>query len=120
MSRPLLACPILLTALAALGVIVLGAVAIAVNPRTFGVGIGGILICYGALLVAVAWLAATGRRWAMGLIVASSLLHLLVLGSFISALPGDWVPFGVSVAVASLVLVTLVSALVVVGRGEMG
>lgn len=95
----------------------IGVGAALVNPGTFGLGVGGMLVGYGTILCLVALFVARGHRWALGLVVASSLLHLLVLGSFISA--GDHMQVIISIAVGVVVLVTFISALVAIARHDM-
>lgn len=117
LRRPLLAACIVLTALAGLAVAGVGVGAVIVNPRQFGVGVVVSLSVYGALLILIAWLVARGHRWALGLIVASSLLHACVVASFLTT--SDRAQFVGSLIVAPFVAATVVTSVLAVGRGEL-
>lgn len=117
LRRPLLAISIVLTALTGLAAIGIGIGALVVNTRLFAVGIAAVLIGYGASLVLVAWLVLRRVSWALGLVVASSLLHLMVVGSFLTT--ADRAQFIGSLIVAPFVLATVVSAVLAVGRREL-
>ena len=117
LRRPLLAVAIILTALTGLAFVVSGIAALVANSRTFGLGVGAMLIGYGALLILIAWLVLRGRSWALGLIVASSLLHALAVGSFLTS--QDRTQFVLMLVIAPFVLATLVASVLAVGRGEL-
>ena len=73
------------TALAAAVFIGIGAASIAARWATFGIGIGLMLIAYGALVGLGAYLGSR-RHWiARGIMVSSSLIHLFVCGSLLTA-----------------------------------
>ncbi|WCC80940.1 hypothetical protein O6R08_05715 [Cutibacterium equinum] len=58
------------------------AVAVMVSGRNvFGAGVGAMLVIYAVLVALVGWLAIKGRSSAQGLMVASGLLHVIVLVS---------------------------------------
>ena len=117
LRRPLLAVAIILTALTGLAFVVSGIAALVANSRTFGLGVAAMLIGYGALLILIAWLVLRGRSWALGLIVASSLLHALAVGSFLTS--QDRAQFVLMLVIAPFVLATLVTSVLAVGRGEL-
>ncbi|GAA4900235.1 hypothetical protein GCM10025789_18280 [Tessaracoccus lubricantis] len=117
LRRPLLAVPVILTALTGLGILGVAVGALVANPERFGVGVALMLTIYGAALIAIAWLVARGQRWALGLIVASSLLHAMVVYSLMGT--DDRAQFIGTLVVAPFVLATVVTSVVAVGRGEM-
>ncbi|HMQ66041.1 MAG TPA: hypothetical protein PJ992_07100 [Arachnia sp.] len=117
LRRPLLATCLGLTALAGAGIIGIGIAAVVVNSAWFGIGIAVWLISYGAVQLLLAWLVTRGSRFALGLVVASSLLHVCVVGSFMMA--GDPAQFWGSLAVAPFVLTCLVTAVLAVTRDEL-
>lgn len=114
---PLLAICVILTAAAGVATIGIGVATVAANARLFGVGIAAVLIAYGAGLLLIAWLVVKRVPWALGLIVASSLLHLMVVGSFLTT--ADRAQFVGSLIVAPFVLATAVTAVLAVGRREL-
>ncbi len=57
------------------------------------------------------------HSWALGLIVASSLLHLMVVGSFLTT--ADRAQFVGSLIVAPFVLATVIASVLAVGRREL-
>lgn len=116
LRRPLLAVCVLLTALAGVAIIGIGVAAVIVNPRQFGVGVVVSLSVYGALLILIAWLVTRGYRWALGLIVASSLLHACVVASFLTT--SDRAQFIGSLVVAPFIAATVITSVLAVGRGE--
>lgn len=117
LRRPLLAICVVLTALTGLAGIGLGAATLVANSRLFGVGVAAVLVAYGAGLVLIAWLVVRRVSWALGLVVASSLLHLMVVGSFLTTT--DRAQFIGSLIVAPFVLATVVTAVLAVGRREL-
>lgn len=114
---PLLAICVILTATAGFATIGVGVATVVANAKLFGLGIAAVLIVYGAGLVVIAWLVVKRVSWALGLVVASSLLHLLVVGSFLTT--ADRAQFVGSLIVTPFVLVTVVAAVLAVGRREL-
>ena len=117
LRRPLLATCIVLTALTGVAAAGIGIASAIANPKTFGVGVALMLGGYGALLVLVAWLVARGHAWALNLIVASGLLHVLVLASFLTT--DDRAQFIGSLIVLPFVAATVVTSTIAVGRREL-
>lgn len=117
LRRPLVAIPVILTALTGLAFVVTGIAAAVVNSKTFGLGIAAVLVGYGALLVLIAWFVTRGHAWALGLVVASSLLHALAVGSFLTT--EDRSQFILMLVIAPFVLATVVTGVLAVGRGEL-
>lgn len=63
-------------------VLLIVAIRVMVSGRDiFGAGVGAMLIIYASLVALVGWLAIKGRSSAQGLLVASGMLHLVVLVS---------------------------------------
>ena len=114
LRRPLLATCVGLTALAGLAMIGFGIAAVVVNSQWFGIGIALWLVSYGLAQLLLAWFVTRGSRFALGLVVASSLLHACVVGSFMTA--GDTAQFWGSLAVAPFVLACLVTAILAVTK----
>lgn len=106
-----------LTALTGLAVIGIGVASLVANSRTFGLGVGAMLAGYGALLLLIAWMTLRGHAWALGLIVASSLLHACAVGSFLTSQDRSQV-IGMLI-VAPFVLATLITSVLAVGRHEL-
>ena len=75
----------------------------------FSLGIGLVLIGYGAVVLLGAWLGLRRSPWARGLIVAPALLHI---ATAVSLLQSDDTPQVLGAAVALLVLVVTVVAAV--------
>lgn len=82
-----------------------------------GLGFGLWLVGYGVVQLLLAWRVAKGSSFALGLVVASSLLHVCIVGSFMTA--GDLPQLIGSLLVAPFVLATLVTAVLSVTRGEL-
>lgn len=118
LRRPLLAIPVILTALTGLGVLGVAVGTVLANNRLFGIGVAGMLVLYGLSLIAFAWFTAKGQGWALGLIVASALLHLMVVYSLVTS--DDRAQFVGTLIVAPFILVTAVTAILAVGRHELG
>ncbi len=95
----------------------IGVAAVVVNSKWFGIGIALWLVSYGLVQLLLAWLVTRGSRFALGLVVASSLLHVCVVGSFMMA--GDGPQFWGSLAVAPFVLACLVTAVLAVTKDEL-
>lgn len=117
LRRPLLAIPAALTALAGLVFVVVAAASIVANSTTFAWGIAAVLAAYGAGLVLIAWLVTRGHEWALGLIVASSLLHALAIASFLTS--EDRTQVVIMAVAAPFVLATVITSVLAVGRGEL-
>ncbi|AQP46060.1 hypothetical protein RPIT_06780 [Tessaracoccus flavus] len=84
------------------------------NSKLFGIGVAAVLVGYGAAMIALSWLVIRGRAWAMGLVVAAALLHLLVVGSFLTT--DDRAQFLGSLAVLPVILATVIAGVVSIGR----
>lgn len=117
LRRPLLGICIILTALTGVAIIGVGIGSYAANPKTFGTGVMAVLVLYGLMLIGFAWAASRGHGWALGLIVASSLLHALSVGSFLTS--DDRGQFVLMLVVAPFVLATVVTSVLATGRREM-
>ncbi|MBB1483473.1 hypothetical protein H5392_06315 [Tessaracoccus sp. MC1865] len=117
LRRPLLAIPVILTALTGLAILGVAVGTLVANSRMFGIGVAAMLSVYGIALIAFAWLVVRGQRWALGLIVASSLLHAMVVYSLLGT--DDRAQFIGALAVAPFILATVVTSVVAVGRGEL-
>ena len=117
LRRPLLGTCIVLTALTGVTIIAVGVASYLANTKTFGLGVAAVLAMYGLLLIGIAWAASRGHGWAVGLIVASSLLHALSVASFLTS--QDRSQFVLMLFVAPFVAATLVTSVLAVGRGEM-
>ncbi|SDL67003.1 hypothetical protein [Tessaracoccus oleiagri] len=72
-----------LTGLMGLAAVVAGFAAIASQFSRFGLGVGVMLIVYGAMMLAVTWAAYRRFAWAWGLLVATALLNAFTVGSFL-------------------------------------
>ena len=117
LRRPLLAVSVVLTALTGLAAVGIGMATLVVNSRLFGAGIAAVLVVYGASLMLIAWLVLKRHAWALGIVVAASLLHLMVVGSFLTTT--DRSQFVGSLVVAPFVLATVIASVLAVGRREM-
>ncbi|WP_143570840.1 hypothetical protein [Tessaracoccus sp. ZS01] len=117
LRRPLLAIPVILTALIGLAILGVAFGTLVANSRMFGIGVAAMLSVYGIALIAFAWLVVRGQRWALGLIVASSLLHAMVVYSLLGT--DDRAQFIGALVVAPFILATVVTSVVAVGRGEL-
>ena len=69
------------TWISSMALVVVAARVIASGRDAFGAGVGAMLLIYAGLVALVGWLAIKGRSSAQGLLVASRLLHLVVLVS---------------------------------------
>ena len=69
------------TWISSMALVVVAARVIASGRDAFGAGVGAMLLIYAGLVALVGWLAIKGRSSAQGLLVASGLLHLVVLVS---------------------------------------
>ena len=84
------------------------AIRVIVSGRNmFGAGVGAMLIIYAGLVALVGWLAVKGRPSAQGLLVASGLLHLVVLVSMQRSDGPAWF-WGVAIIPATVVIASLV------------
>jgi len=117
LRRPQLAISVILTAATGLAAVGIGVGGEQVNSRLFAVGIAAVLIAYGVSLLLIAWLVLKRYSWALGLVVASSLLHLMVVGSFLTT--ADRTQFVGSLIVVPFVLATVIASVLAVGRREL-
>ena len=117
LRRPLLAVCVILTALTGLVMIGIGVGAVAANSQRFGWGVATWLFIYGTAQLAIAWFVTRGSSLALGLIVASSLLHACAVGSFLTT--PDRSQFVGMLIVAPFVLATVVTSVLAVGRREL-
>lgn len=117
LRRPLLAVPVVLTLLVGIVFVVVGIASIVANSTTFAWGIAAVLAVYGLGLVLIAWLVTRGHSWALGLIVASSLLHALAVASFLTS--QDRTQVIIMAVAAPFVLATVITSVLAVGRGEL-
>lgn len=92
---------ITLTALTALAVVVIGIASILARPgEVFSLGVGLMLVLYGAIMFGIAWAAFRRHSWAWGLLVAAALLNAFAFGSFLDTNDtGQRVMAGVALAV---------------------
>lgn len=95
------------TWLSALAVGVVGVVSIAVGHGAFAVGVGAMLLIYATLVAVVGWLVVRGVSWAEGLLVASGILHLVVVISLVSSGGPAWILVFAGVAVLAVVAAML-------------
>lgn len=117
LRRPLPAITVALTVLAGLAMIGIGIGAWVAGPNWFGLGFALWLGVYGLVQLVLAYLVARGNTFALGLVVASSLLHVCIVGSFMTA--GDRPQLIGSLCVAPFVLTALVTSVLSVTRGEL-
>lgn len=117
LRSPLLAVCIVLTALMGVAIIGVGVGSLVANTGTFGLGVAGVLFGYGALLLLFAWMTLKAHAWALGLIVASSLLHACAVGSFLTT--QDRTQVIVMLIVAPFVAATVITSVLAVGRREL-
>lgn len=117
LRRPLPATAVVLTALVGLAMIGIGIASWAAGRNWLGLGFGLWLGVYGLVQLLLAWLVARGSTFALGLVVASSLLHVCIVGSFMTA--GDTPQLIGSLLVAPFVLAALVTSVLSVTRGEL-
>lgn len=73
-----------LTGLTGVAVVVAGIVSIVSAPELFGLGIGIMLLVYGAIMLAIVYGAYRRFQWAWGLLVAIALLNGFSVGSFLA------------------------------------
>lgn len=118
LRRPLLLICVLLTALTGFGVLGVAVGTLVANHAFFGIGVAAVLALYGAGLFSFAWFTAKGHGWALGLIVASSLLHLMVIYSLLTS--DDRAQVVGTLIVAPIILATAVTSILAVGRHELG
>lgn len=103
---PALGIAVLGAAFSGFGIVGVGIGSIAAANAGFSLGIGAVLIGYGALVLFGAWLGVRRNSWARGMIVAPALLHIATAVSFLQS---DDTP---QVIGASLALVLLVATVV--------
>lgn len=106
---PALGVAVLGAALSGFGIVGVGIGSIIGAHASFSVGIGAILIGYGALVLLGAWLGVRRSPWARGLIVAPALLHI---ATAVSLLQSDDTPQVIGATAALVVLVATVVAAV--------
>lgn len=104
---PALAVSVAGTALTAVGLVVVGLGSVAAQWSRFGFGIGMVLVVYGVLVGAGAWLGMRRSRVGLGLMVAPALLHLAVAVDL--GLHGD-TPQRVGAWLAAALFVTILVA----------
>ncbi len=102
-------------AVSGVGIVGAGVASMAAAHAGFSLGIGAVLISYGALVLFGAWLGLRRSAWARGMIVAPALLHIATAVSFIGS---DDTPQVVGSAVALVVLVATVVAAVLPSTRE--
>lgn len=95
------------TALSCLALVGMGVASIVSRWATFGWGIGIVLIIYGALVGAGAWLGARRVPLARGMMVAPALLHLATAGSLATS---EDIPQRIGALVAAAFFVAIVVA----------
>ncbi|WGT46092.1 hypothetical protein [Tessaracoccus lacteus] len=117
LRRPLPATAVALTVLAGLVMIGIGIASWAAGRNWLALGFGLWLTGYGLVQLLLAWRVSRGGTFALGLVVASSLLHVCVLGSFMTA--GDTAQLIGSLLLAPFALATLVTSVLSVTRGEL-
>ncbi len=115
---PALGVAVVGAALSGFGIIGVGIGSMAVAHAGFSLGIGAVLILYGALVLFGAWLGLRRNSWARGMIVAPGLLHIATAVSFLQS---DDMPqvIGASVALVALVA-TVVAAVLPSTRHALG
>ena len=87
-----------LTALFALGMLVMGALSVASHPNPVTAGIGAVLWLWAGVLTWAARGMALGRRWSRGPVVAAGLLHLASFANFVPNQPLALIPAAVAAA----------------------
>lgn len=117
LRRPLLAIPVILTALMGLAILGVAVGTLIANSGVFGIGVAATLSFYGGTLIAFAYFVLRGHAWALGLVVASSLLHAMVVYSLLGT--DDRNQFLGTLIVAPFVVVTVVTSILAVGRKEL-
>ncbi|MDO5678106.1 MAG: hypothetical protein Q4G35_11435 [Propionibacteriaceae bacterium] len=117
LRRPLLAICVILTGITGLAVLGVAVGTVIANSGLFGIGVAAVLVLYGLSLIAFAWFTAKGHAWALGLIVGSSLLHLMVVYSLLTS--PDRTQMVGTLIVAPFILATAVTAIWAVGRREL-
>lgn len=107
---PALGVAVLGAAVSGLGIVGVGIGSMAARNAGFSLGIGAVLIGYGALVLFGAWLGLRRNSWARGMIVAPALLHIATAVSFLQS---DDTPqvIGASVALALLVATVVAAVL---------
>lgn len=78
------------TWISAVILVVVGVGVIATGHSVFGTGVGAMLVCYALLVGLVGWAALRARGMAEGMLVASGLLHTVVLVSLQRAGGPEW------------------------------
>lgn len=101
----------LATWLSALAVAAVAVVSMAVGRGTFALGVGAMLLVYAALVAVIGWLLVRRVSWADGLLVASGVLHLVVVISLVSSGGPAWI-----LAFAAVAVLAVVAAMLPVSR----
>ncbi len=96
-------------AVSGFGIIGVGIGSVAAANAGFSLGIGAVLLGYGALVLFGAWLGLRRNPWARGMIVAPALLHIATAVSFLQS---DDAPQVIGASVALVLLVATVVAAV--------
>ncbi|MFV0427998.1 MAG: hypothetical protein ACK5KO_01005 [Arachnia sp.] len=97
------------TAVSGLAICCVGVASIFSRGAVFGVGVGAMLIGYGALVCWGAWAGYRRRSWSLGLMLAPALLHLATAASlFTGGDTGQHLIAGIAGAVALVVVVASV------------
>lgn len=96
-------------AVSGFGIIGVGIGSVAAANAIFSLGIGAVLLAYGALVLFGAYLGLRRNSWARGLIVAPALLHIATAVSFLQS---EDVPQVIGASVALVLLVATVVAAV--------
>lgn len=107
---PSLGVAVLGATLAGFGIVGVGVGSMAVSDGIFSLGIGAVLIAYGALVLFGAWLGLRRNPWARGMIVAPALLHVATAVSIIQS-GGTTQVIGASVALVILVATVVAGVL---------
>ena len=102
-------------ALSGLAIVGAGIGSMAARHAGFSLGIGAVLIGYGALVLFGAWLGVRRSAWARGLIVAPALLHIATAVSFLQS---DDTPQVLGATAALVILVATVVAAVLPSTRE--
>lgn len=115
---PSLGIAVLGATLSGVGIVGVGIASIASANAGFSLGIGAVLIAYGALVLFGAWLGFRRNSWARGMIVAPALLHIATAVSFLQSSDTPQV-IGAAVALV-LLLGTVVAAVLPSTREALG
>lgn len=112
---PSLGVAVLGAAFSGFGIVGVGIGSVAAAHAGFSLGIGAVLLAYGALVLFGAWLGVRRNPWARGMIVAPALLHIATAVSFLQS---DDTPQVIGASVALILLVTTLVAAVLPSTRE--